>query len=329
MTINTKKLMKNAYRITRDRHVTALRIRVPGGHLNVKYLDLIKEIAQKYGNGTVHITTRQGFEIPGLPMAKMDEINRLIEPILRGLQQDTDVALTSTHAGYPAAGTRNVSACIGNRVCPYACYDTTALACKIERTIYPADFHVKIAASGCPNDCIKGHMQDIGVLGMVEPLYDPERCISCGACVDNCSLRATGALTMVNYKVHRDHRRCLGCGECVLTCPNGAWTRGHTYYRLVIMGRTGKVNPRVARPFIQWTTEEAVLQIIANMYRYIDQYIDRSLPKEHVGYIVDRTGYQVFREQVLQDVPLGDKARVATHMDFGGYHYDRSHALFK
>ena len=65
MDINTKVLKKNAFRVTKERGVTASRIRIPGGHLDAKYLGLLQEIAEEFGNGTVHLTTRQGFEIPG------------------------------------------------------------------------------------------------------------------------------------------------------------------------------------------------------------------------------------------------------------------------
>ena len=34
MDINTKKLKKNAFRITKTRGITASRVRVPGGHLS-------------------------------------------------------------------------------------------------------------------------------------------------------------------------------------------------------------------------------------------------------------------------------------------------------
>lgn len=313
----TKKLIKNGYRITRDRGKTALRVRIPGGHLEARYLDLIRQIAVDYGDGTLHLTTRQGLEIPGISLDKVREVNQLIAPLLRGLEEG--VVLPAFDTGYPAAGTRNVTACIGSRVCPFANYDTTALAEKVEAAIYPHDFHVKIALSGCPNDCIKGHLQDVGVMGMVEPLYDPTRCIGCQACVKNCTEVSTGALTFVNYRVVRDALRCTGCGECVLKCPAGAWTRGEQYYRMVIMGRTGKKNPRLARPFLEWVNTEVLLQVIRNMYTYIDRYIDRSKTKEHVGYIVDRTGYPVFRDTVLEGVTLNDKARVARHIEWGGY----------
>ncbi|MEG6523735.1 sulfite reductase subunit C [Desulfotomaculum sp. 1211_IL3151] len=324
MDINTKKVMKNAWRITKTRDRTCLRIRVPGGHLPVKFLPLIQDIAERFGNGTIHITTRQGFEVPGIPFTKMAEVNALLAPIIQELEIDRGVSLDHPTLGYPAAGTRNVSSCIGNRVCPNATFDTTSLAWEVEKTIYPNDPHVKIAITGCPNDCIKAHMQDIGIIGQVEPIYDASRCIGCQACVKNCKKVSTGALTFENYKVKRDPLRCIGCGECVLKCPTAAWTRGEQCFRVIIMGRTGKKNPRIARSFLEWVDRDTVLKVCANLYTYIDQYIDRSLAKEHVGYIVDRTGFTTFKEMVLQGVTLPPGARVASFIDFGGYMYDRS-----
>ena len=170
---------------------------------------MIKEIADKYGNGSVHITIRQGFEIPDIPFEKMGEINEMLAPIIKGMEIDYGVSIDDVKAGYPAAGTRNISACIGNRVCPFANFDTSALAVKIEKAVFPNNHHVKIAVTGCPNDCIKAHLQDYGIIGVCEPEYDYERCIGCEACVTNCQKRVTGALTMVNGKVKRDERRLI------------------------------------------------------------------------------------------------------------------------
>ena len=49
--INTKKLKKNAFRVSKVRGVGASRIRVPGGYLNARVLGMVQEIAEKYGNG--------------------------------------------------------------------------------------------------------------------------------------------------------------------------------------------------------------------------------------------------------------------------------------
>jgi len=322
MDLNTKAIVRNAYRITSDRRHTCLRVRVPGGHLQAKYLSLIQRIAEEYGNGTVHITIRQGFEIPGILFAKIPEVNQELEPFLDALEGAIGVSFDDTSMGYPAAGTRNVSACIGNRVCPFANYDTTALAQRIEATIFPNHHHVKVAVTGCPNDCVKAHMQDFGIIGQAAVEIETDRCIGCEACVSNCRKRVTGALALHNNMPVRDARRCIGCGECVLKCPTGAWSRHpEKYYRMVILGRTGKKNPRLAASFLEWGTEAVILGILRNVYAFIDQYIDRSLPKEHLGYIVDRVGYPVFRAAVLDGITLNPQASVAEQLEFHGYRY--------
>lgn len=315
MDINTKLLKKNAYRITKKRGKTAIRIRVPGGHIEAKHLEVLQRVAETYGDGNIHITIRQGFEIPNIDIDKIPEVNEMIQSVIEGLE----INQISPNTGYSAAGTRNVSACIGANVCPFANYNTTEFAKRIEKEIFPNDYHVKVALTGCPNDCIKARMQDFGIIGMTEPQYEYYRCISCKACVTNCTKRVTGALKMENFKIVRDHDKCIGCGECVGKCPTGAWSRSkEKYYKLVIMGRTGKKSPRIAQDFITWIDEESIIKIIKNTYSYIDKNIDKDAPggKEHIGYIVDRTGYPVFRDWVLKDVKLGDKAKVKEYINW-------------
>ena len=78
MDINTKKLKKNAFRVSKVRGFTASRVRVPGGCCNADVMQQVVDIARKYGNGQIHLTTRQGFEIEGIHMEDMDKVNEML-----------------------------------------------------------------------------------------------------------------------------------------------------------------------------------------------------------------------------------------------------------
>ena len=286
--INVAKLKKNAFRYSKVRGETASRIRIPGGVIDSKSLGRVVEIAEKYGNGVIDITNRQGIEIPGIRLEDVDKVNAEVQLIIDSLR----INQTEEGKGYPASGTRNVIACPGARLCPFGCYDTTAFAQKMEKTIYPNDRHVKVAFTGCSNDCAKVRLADFGVIGMTEPQYNPDRCVACEQCIKYCRRRSVGALSLKNGKVVRDTAKCIGCG---------VWD------------------------FIKWCDEESILKIAANTYAYIEEYIDPNAVehKEHIGYIVDRTGFEKFKEYIFKDVTLNEKAEVARRVYWGGKHYDQ------
>ncbi len=316
----TRKIVKNAFRIAKVRGEGAVRIRVPGGHLRTKHMATIQEVADHFGNGTVHLTTRQGFEIPGVQLDDLDEIKAFMAPMVSEVERECGVTIASPEAGYPSAGTRNVSACIGNRVCRFADTDTTALARKIEKAIYPNDYHLKVAVTGCPNDCIKAHLNDIGIVATVTPRYNSERCIVCEACMDNCRARVTNALWIEGSEVLRDDACCLKCGECILQCPTGAQSRGEVLYRVLLGGRTGKKNPRLANSFLRDASEAVLLAFCRNVYGFIQRHINQRLRKEHLGYIIDRAGKETFAREVLEGVELNPEA-VVVETENPGYVY--------
>ncbi|KSV58048.1 sulfite reductase subunit C [Acetivibrio ethanolgignens] len=323
--INTKKAKKNAFRISKERGIGASRIRVPGGYLKAEVLGMVEEIAKTYGNGYVHLTTRQGFEIEGIRLEDMEEINKKLQPIIEivGINQE------EKDKGYPASGTRNISACIGNKVCPFANYDTSILARRLEREIFPNDLHFKIACTGCPNDCGKVRMHDFGIIGMTLPQYDPNRCIHCQACIKGCNSLSVAALRSENYKIVRDEEKCVGCGVCVTKCPTRAFTRSpKKYYRLSIMGRSGKKNPRLGQDFLVWADEENIVKIIKNTYKFVEEYISEDAParKEHIGYIIDRVGFEEFKKYALEGVVLMPETRVNQCVYWGGIHFDKSNS---
>jgi len=318
---NTNKLIKNALRVSKVRNEGAIRLRVPGGHLDSKHLGVIKDLAEKFGNGTVHLTTRQGYEIPGIPLKDMAAAKKYIAEMIAEIEQQSNVILEHPEDGYPSAGTRNISACIGNRVCQFANYDTTLLAQRIEEVIYPNNYHLKVALTGCPNDCIKAHMNDIGIIGNIVPEYNKEKCIMCEACVTNCRIKVTNALSLEDCQIQRDEKYCIQCGECILKCPTGAFSRGKKLFRIIVGGRTGKKNPRLANTFIAKASEEVVLAVCRSVYSFIGNHIDKSLAKEHMGYIIDRVGVDNFRDEIKNSITLNPEAEFI-RVENPGYFYN-------
>lgn len=321
MDINTGKLKKNAFRVTKKRGIGASRIRVPGGYLKAEVLGMIQEISETYGNGIIHLTTRQGFEIEGIHLEDMDAINKKLQPIIEALEINQEVPQT----GYASSGTRNISACIGNNVCPFANYNTAEFAKRIEKAVFPNDRHFKISLTGCSNDCAKARMHDFGIIGMTLPQYDASRCVSCEACIKGCAKLSVGALSMENYKVVRNAQKCIGCGVCVTKCPTRAWTRSQKkYYKLTLMGRTGKKNPRLGEDWLIWADEDNIVKIICNTYDFVEKYISPDAPagKEHIGYIIDRVGFEKYKEEVLKDVVFEKETIVKNNVYWSGIHFD-------
>ena len=71
--------------------------------------------------------------------------------------------------------------------------------------------------------------------------------------------------------------------------------------------------------------EDSIIKIILNTYKYVEHYIDRSAPggKEHIGYIVDRTGFEEFKKWALEGVELPEIAEVSTPVYWKGVHYTK------
>ena len=178
MDVNVKRLKRNAFRQSKVRGETASRVRVPGGLVSARSMARIVGIAEEFGNGEIFLTNRQGVEIPGIRLEDMPQVNARLKAII----EDTRINQEDTDHGYLASGTRNVVACPGKRLCPFGCYDTTAFARRMDQAIFPNNRHVKVAFTGCSNDCAHVALNDFGIIGMTEPQYDPTRCIGCGRC---------------------------------------------------------------------------------------------------------------------------------------------------
>ena len=169
-------------------------------------------------------------------------------------------------------------------------------------------------------------MHDFGIIGMTMPQYDPSRCVACQACIKGCRQLSVDALRLENYKIVRDEEKCIGCGVCVTKCPTRALTRSKKkYYKLAIMGRTGKKNPRLGEDFLVWADAENIIKIIKNTYKFVEKYISPDAParKEHIGYIIDRVGFEEYKKWALEGVELMPETIMKECVYWNGIHFKR------
>lgn len=315
--IDVSKLTSNCFRQSKVKGECMLQMRVPGAVIKAEYLKYAVEIAEKWGNGDFHLGTRQTLSIPGIKYEDVSAVNEFLQSYIKGVEVDTcGVEMEVDSNGYATIGARNIMACIGNKHCLKANVNTTELARKLEKQIFPSPYHIKIGISGCPNDCAKGHFNDFGIIGLVKPEYDYERCIGCGKCVEACQGHATRVLTLTeDKKISKDSCCCVGCGECIVACPTGAWRRNpQEFYRVTIGGRAGKQYPRMGKMFLNFVTEEVLLKMLANWESFSADVLNHKPVYIHGGHLIDRAGYYNFKDKILAGVDLNPEAEVADHI---------------
>lgn len=312
--IDIKKLQKNCWRQSKVAGEFMLQLRVPGSLIDADHLETVRHIAKTWGNGTFHVGMRHTLNIPGVAYENIEAVNAYIADYIRQVEIDAcDVEMQEDETGYPTIGARNIMACIGNAHCILANCNTQEMARKIEPIIFPSHYHIKLAVTGCPNDCAKAHFNDFGVMGVAKMEYHYERCIGCGKCVETCNAHATRVLSLSeDQKVLKDPCCCVGCAECAVVCPTGAWTRKpQKFYRVLIGGRTGKQSPRMGKMFLNWVTEEVVLAVLSNWQKFSAWVLDYQPVYMHGGHLIDMAGYEKFKEMMLDGVELNPEAMVA------------------
>jgi sulfite reductase beta subunit-like hemoprotein len=133
------------------------RIKIPGGMLTAAQLDALAEVADRYGRGIAHVTTRQDIQIHWVPV---EGIIDLYERLL---------AVDITTRGACADSVRNVTACPYAGTAPDEPFDVAPYCLAIHdyflfnplNLTLPRKF--KIAIEGCPEDCAQGPVNDIGL----------------------------------------------------------------------------------------------------------------------------------------------------------------------
>jgi dissimilatory sulfite reductase (desulfoviridin) alpha/beta subunit len=133
----------------------SLRLCMSGGTMDTAYLKKAIEIAEKYGGSKIHLTSRQQIEIPFIADVNVEAVLKLIAG--EGI---------STFIGGPRV--RTVLACLGSTVCKFGQIETSELAREIHKKYFGRELpaKLKIAITGCQNNCVKVEANDIGIRGV-------------------------------------------------------------------------------------------------------------------------------------------------------------------
>ena len=150
------------------------RIITVNGKINVEQTKTIAEAAEKFGNGDVEFTTRLTVEVRGVHFDNIEPFREYI-------------AKAGLETGGTGSLVRPVVSCKGT-TCQYGLYDTFALSEKIHERFYKGYHTVKlphkfkIATGGCPNNCVKPDLNDLGIIGQLIPNLDEDMCNGCKKC---------------------------------------------------------------------------------------------------------------------------------------------------
>ncbi|MEM3056897.1 MAG: 4Fe-4S binding protein [Candidatus Bathyarchaeia archaeon] len=267
-----EELKKSGYILQRDAEYFTVRLRIPGGHLTSKQVIALGEVAERWGRGELHLTARQGIEIPWVRFEELGEVTKALDEI-------------GTPPGSCGPRVRNISACPGLPICTHANIDTQGLAKKIDERFFDVDLptKLKIAITGCPNSCAKPQVNDIGIMGVVRPRIISEACNGCGRCVERCR---EGAIKLVGGIAQIDYAKCVYCGECVRACPVGADIADRQGYTVFVGGNVGR-HPRLAYKLVDFASEEMIFQIIENSLRLFER---EGVRGERFGHLIERFG---------------------------------------
>lgn len=279
------------------------RVITGNGVLTSEEMAWVCEAAERYGAGKVAMTTRLTVELPGVPFDN-------IEPLREFLAQKGLVT------GGTGAKVRPVTACKGT-TCVFGNADTQGLAQEIHERFYVGYGNVKlphkfkIAVGGCPNNCMKPDLNDVGIVGVNAPQFIAEECKGCKKCAveDTCPMHAA---KVVDGKLSIDHAICNSCGRCVDKCYFKAMGKGEKGFVIYLGGRWGKQIQRGIPLPTPYRQEELFDVVEMALLLFCEQ----GKPGERFASMVERLGIEYFekefaskevlkrKEQIIQEHPL-------------------------
>ena len=278
MAVDYATLKKGGFMRQKQKNNFSLRIRVVGGTLTAEQLAVVSEVAETYGKGYVHLTSRQGVEIPFIKLEQIDEVK---EALAKG----------GVVPGVCGPCVRTVTACQGAAVCPSGCIDTYALAQELDARYFGQDLphKFKFGVTGCQNNCLKAEENDVGIKGAAQVSWKEDTCIHCGVCEKACR---ENAISFKDDKLVIDTEKCNYCGRCAKSCPVDAWYVNEAF--IVSFGGTFGNHISKGQEFLPLiTSEEQLFRVTDAAIQFFDDYAN---PGERFKFTIDRVGAEKLQE---------------------------------
>ena len=263
------------------------RIITVNGKITAAQQRCIAEAAEKFGNGAVTFTTRLTIEVQGIPYDQIEAFQAYI-------------AREGLTTGGTGSLVRPVVACKGT-TCQYGLLDSFAISEEIHRRFYEGYHGVKlphkfkIAVGGCPNNCVKPDLNDLGIIGQRIPGLDPDECNGCKKCgvVQICPM---GAAKLADGVLEIDKDVCNNCGRCIGSCHFDALDEGTYGYKIYIGGRWGKKIAQGRALGKIFTDKEEALAVIE---KAILLFREQGKTGERFARTIERLGFENVERQLL------------------------------
>ncbi len=276
--------MKGGVITERDSDYCTVRTRMPAGVLSCEKMRGLAEIAEKYGTGEVHLTTRQTVEIPHVDQ-------RVIEEISKDLEEN------GTPIGSERDEIVNIVACPGTERCKYANIDSIGLAKRLDSALFGKTMPVKlrISVSACPYACTSPILNEIGIVGRINPVRVPGLCTGCGTCVEYCS---ESAIVLKNGACVINDDKCVQCGICIQSCPYDIILSENLHYLITVGGRRGR-HPQLGRELVEVSSENEVVAVIEKLVYWIYR---RAWSGRLLSDQLDDLHFEKFKKEILEGI---------------------------
>ena len=276
-----------ALRDKRFDNVFNVRVITRNGKITTDESRAIAEAADRYGSGEVAMTTRLTVEIQGVEYNNIPELIMFLKE--KGLE-----------TGGTGPKVRPVVSCKGT-TCVFGLIDTFSLSLKIHERFYVGYHSVvlphkfKIAVGGCPNNCVKPDINDLGIVGQKIFTPDTDKCRGCKVCdiEKNCPMKAA---MLENEKIKVDKSICNNCGRCVGKCPFKVFDKALEGYKVYIGGRWGKKSARGIALGRIFSSEDEVLEVVE---KAICLFRDEGIKGERFADTVERLGFDYVEKRLI------------------------------